>query len=50
MPADFLSDGEWSRYQAIPPDLSLKDLNQFCFLSPTDGYPVQLVQYFRVNF
>jgi len=36
MPADFLSDGERSRYQAIPSDLSPEDLNQHCFLSPTD--------------
>lgn len=36
MPADFLADGERSRYQAIPSDLSPEDLNQYCFLSPTD--------------
>jgi hypothetical protein len=36
MPADFLSDGERSRFQAIPPDLSPEDFNQYCFLSLTD--------------
>ncbi len=36
MPADFLSDAERGRYQAIPADLSPEDLNQYCFLSPTD--------------
>lgn len=36
MPADFLSNGERNRYQAIPPDLSPEDFNQYCFLSPTD--------------
>ena len=36
MPADFLSDQERSRYQAIPADLSPQDLQHYCCLSPTD--------------
>ena len=36
MPADFLSDQERSRYQAIPTDLSPQDLQHYCTLSPTD--------------